>query len=286
MSPMETPSYNPSRRRGRGPVVWLPLILAIAYAAFKYFAAPTVTDAETGRKIRGSLTDDQGNALGLQSYQEVLRTERVVPSGPAAEQVVRVARRLIEIVQVIEPSFDWKVSVVDSPQANAFCLPGGKIVIYTGILPITQTDDGLAAVMGHEIAHAVLRHGSQRMLKTEVFNAVLQGASATVALGEMSRDQQRAVLGALGAGAKFGVLMPFSREHETEADERGLLYAARAGYDPREAVAFWERMSQAGGGQPPEFLSTHPSHDSRIARLKELMPKALEAYDQAAGRRR
>ena len=283
---MESPTYSQPQRRGRGPVVLLPLLLAIVFAMFKYLSAPTAVDAETGKTLRGALTDQQGDALGLQTFQEVLRTERVLPGGPAVDQVIRVAKRLIEVVRTFEPNFDWKVSVVESPQANAFCLPGGKIVVYTGILPITKSDDGLAVVMGHEIAHAILRHGSQRMLKTEVFNTILQGASASIALGEMNPDQQRAVMGALGAGAKFGILMPFSRDHETQADERGLLYAARAGYNPREAVAFWERMSAAGSGQPPEFMSTHPSHGSRIAHLQEIMPKALAEYDAALSGRR
>jgi len=279
-------SSTGSGRRGRGPMLLLPLLLAVALAAFKYFSAPTVRDAETGRKIRGSLTDQQGAALGLQSFQKVLQTERVVSSGPAVDQVSRVVRNLITVVRTLEPSFEWQVSVVESSQANAFCLPGGKIVVYTGILPITQTDDGLAVVLGHEIAHAILRHGSQRMLQTEVFNTVLQGASTAVSMGDMTPEHQRAVMGALGLTTKYGVLMPFSREHETQADERGLLYAARAGYNPQEAVTFWERMAAAGGGQPPEFMSTHPSHGSRIARLKEIMPRALTEYEQATARKR
>ena len=272
-------SQQPAPRRGHF------VLLPVGLATYKYLSAPAVIDAESGKKIRGALTDAQGSALGLQSFQEVLRTEHVVSQGPAVEQVVRVASRIIEVVKQVEPNFDWKVSVVDSPQANAFCLPGGKIVVYTGILPITKNDDALAVVLGHEISHAILRHGSQRMLKTEVLNTLLQGASASVALGDMSPEHQRMVMGALGMSTKFGVLMPFSREDETQADERGLRYAARAGYNPQEAVAFWERMSQAGGGQPPEFLSTHPSHGTRIAHLKELMPKALEEYEKAKNRR-
>lgn len=283
---MEMNSPSRSIFRGKGLRIVAPIVIALAIALFKYTTAPTVTDTETGRKIRGSLTDQQGEVLGLQSFQEVLRSERVLASGPAVDQVVRVAQRLIEVVRVIEPSFDWKVSVVDSPQINAFCLPGGKIVVYTGILPVARNDEGLAVVMGHEIAHAVLRHSSQRMLKSELLNTVMQGASVGVSLGEMSVEQQRAVMGALGLGTKFGVMMPFSRDHETEADERGLLYAARAGYNPQEAVGFWERMASAGGGQPPEFLSTHPNHGSRIAHLKAIMPKALEEYNRVVGGRR
>ncbi len=276
---------SPPGPRQRKHFVLLPILVALGIAAFKYLSAPSVVDVETGKRIRGALTDDQGAALGLQSYQEVLRTEQVLTSGPAVDQVVRVASRVIEVVKRVEPSFDWKVNVVDSPQANAFCLPGGKIVVYTGILPITKTDDALAVVLGHEIAHAILRHSSQRMLKTEVWNTVLQGASSAVALGDMTPEHQRMVMGAMGLGAKYGVIMPFGREHETQADDRGLLYSARAGYNPEEAIAFWERMAQSGGGQPPEFMSTHPSHSSRIADLKALMPKAREEYEKAKSRR-
>lgn len=275
-----------SSRGGRGLRIIVPIVLAIGIAIYKYVSAPTVVDTETGRKIRGSLTDQQGEALGLQSFQEVLRNERVVPSGPAVDRVVRVAQRLIEVVRQVEPSFDWKVSVVDSAQVNAFCLPGGKIVVYTGLLPVAKNDEGLAVVMGHEIAHAILRHSSQRMLKTEILNTVLQGASTGMALGEMSPEQRQAVMGALGLGSKYTVLMPFSREDESQADERGLLYAARAGYNPQEALAFWERMASTGGGQPPEFLSTHPAHGSRIAHLKKVMPKAMAEYERTAGNRR
>ena len=158
-----------------------------------------------------------------------------------------------------------------------------KIVVYSGILPITRTEPGLAAVMGHEIAHATLRHGSQRLLKTQLAQTILQGASVSVSLADMSVEQQRAVLGAIGMGTQVGVLLPFSREHESEADERGLLYTARAGYDPREAIAFWQRMNEAGAGQPPEFLSTHPAHGTRIQRLQEFMPKAVAEYEGASG---
>jgi metalloendopeptidase OMA1, mitochondrial len=274
--------YGQARRGGR--VMWVPIVLALLFAGYRYLTAPKVVDAETGRVLRGALTDDQGSALGLQSYQQVLSGERVVGDGPEADMVGRVAKRLIAAVGDAGAGFDWRVSVVESPQANAFCLPGGRIVVFTGILPITKNEDGLAVVMGHEIAHATLRHGSQRMLQTQLAQTVLQGAQASVSMGEMSLEQRRMVLGALGAGAKLGVLLPFSREHESEADERGLSYAARAGFDPREAVGFWERMAAAGGGGPPEFASTHPSHGTRIEKLRELMPRALEEYERARKR--
>src|SRR6185436_11626822 len=141
----------------------------------------------------------------------------------------------------------------------------GKIVVFTGILPYTRNESALAAVMGHEMAHAVARHGSQRLLRTSLAQNFLAGAS--MSMGNMDPEQRQAVMAALGAGAQYGVLLPFSREHETEADKLGLLYMARAGYDPREAIGFWERMSTAGGAQPPAYMSTHPSHEQRIQDL-------------------
>lgn len=267
----------------RGKIVLFPIIAAIVLALWQYFGANRTVDPETGKVIRGAFSDEQGEALGLQAYQQVLSTERVLESGPEVDLVATVAQRLVRVVGDAGKGFNWRVSVVQSEQANAFCLPGGKIVVYTGILPITKTEAGLGIVLGHEIAHATLRHGSQRMLQTQVTQTLLQGASASVALGDMSYEQQRAVLGALGAGAQFGVILPFSRQHETEADERGLLYAARAGFDPRESVEFWQRMEQAGRGQPPEFMSTHPAHGTRIQRLQEIMPKAVAEYEKAVG---
>jgi predicted Zn-dependent protease len=175
------------------------------------------------------------------------------------------------------------VSLVRSAQVNAFCLPGGKIVVYTGIIPVAKTDAGLATVMGHEMAHATSRHGSERLFQQKATQTIMTGVQFS--LGDMSYEQQRAVMGAIGAGAKYGILMPFGRDHESEADAIGLTYMARAGYDPREAVTFWERMGQASGrGAPPEFLSTHPSHGTRIAQLKALMPKAMEEYQKSSAR--
>jgi len=264
-------------------IILLPVLAAVAFALFQYFTATKTVDVETGKVLRGALSDEQGEALGLQAYRQVLAKERVVETGPELEMVHRVAKRLVAVLGDAAQGFEWGVSLVDNQQANAFCLPGGKIVVYSGILPITRTEPGLAAVMGHEIAHATLRHGSQRLLKTQLAQTILQGASVSVSLADMSVEQQRAVLGAIGMGTQVGVLLPFSREHESEADERGLLYTARAGYDPREAIAFWQRMNEAGAGQPPEFLSTHPAHGTRIQRLQEFMPKAVAEYEGASG---
>lgn len=260
--------------------IW-PLLLAGVYMLFQYCTSEKVTNPVTGRSARVALSSEQEESLGLQSFREVLSQSEVIQSGPERDLVAKVAERLARATGDDARDFKWQVSLVRSPQANAFCLPGGKIVVYTGILPHTKTEEGLAAVMGHEMAHAIGRHGSQRLLRSSLAQTFMMGAS--LSMSDMDPQQRYTVMAALGAGAQYGILLPFSREHETESDEMGLLYMARAGYDPRAAIAFWERMSQAGGNQPPEFMSTHPSHGTRIENLQKLMPKAVAEYERAKG---
>jgi len=258
----------------------IPLLLAAGFAVFQYFGAEKVTNPETGHSVRVALSSEQEEALGLQSYREIVAQSDVVTTGPEREMVERVARRLAAAVGDAGGSFKWAVTLIRSEQANAFCLPGGKIAVYTGILHHTRTEAGLAAVMGHEMAHAVARHGSQRLLRTSLAQTVMAGAQFS--LHDLDPQQRQMAMAALGAGAQYGVLLPFSRQHETEADERGLIYMARAGYDPTEATAFWQRMAQTGENQPPQFASTHPSHATRIQHLEEFMPKAQAAYARHA----
>jgi predicted Zn-dependent protease len=259
-----------------------PLAIAAIVILFQFFSSERFTNPVTGKKSHVALSTRDEAALGLASYQEVLSTSQVLESGPEVEQAVRVTRRLAAATGASAKDFDWQVSVIRSPQANAFCLPGGKIAVYTGILPITQTDAGLATVLGHEMAHATSRHGSQRLFQQNIAQIAMTGAAYS--LNSYDPQKRSMIMAALGAGAQYGVLLPFSRDHETEADQIGLIYMARAGYDPRESIAFWERMSQAGGNQPPEFMSTHPSHGTRIERLKQAMPKAMEEFQNAQGR--
>ena len=264
----------------RRTITIFPLLLAIGFALFQYFGAEKVTNPETGRSVRVAMSTEQEQALGLQSYREVLAQSDVVSSGPDRDLVERVARRLAQAVGSAGEGFDWQVSLIRSPQINAFCLPGGKIAVYTGILPVARDEAGLAAVMGHEMAHAIARHGSQRLLRTNLAQTVMTGAQFS--FSDMDWNQRRMIIAALGAGAQFGILLPFSRQHESEADEMGVLYMARAGYDPESAISFWERMQEASGGaQSPEFASTHPSGETRIARLREIMPRAKAEYAKA-----
>jgi len=260
-------------------IKWLPLLLAGLFFAYQYFSSEKFVNPETERKSHVAVSTREEALLGLQSYQQVLAQSENIDSGPELEMIKRVASRLASATGKAGADFDWQVLLIRSSQINAFCLPGGKVVVYTGILPITQNEPALATVLGHEMAHATSRHGSQRVLEQNLAQTALTGVA--MSLSDMDYDKQRAVMGALGAGTQFGVLMPFSRKHESEADAIGLLYMARAGYDPRESIRFWQRMENAGGAQLPEFLSSHPSHGTRIQQLEAEMPKALEEYNKS-----
>lgn len=264
-------------------IKWLPIAVAGLFLLYQYCSSEKFVNPETGRVSHVGMSTEQETALGLQSYQQVLSQSRTIDSGAELETVRRVASRLAAATGQTSASFDWRVSLIAENQQNAFCLPGGKIVVYTGIIPVARNESGLATVLGHEMAHATSRHGAQRVLQQNLTQTAMSGIA--ISLSDMSYDQQRAIMGALGAGAQYGVLMPFGRKHESEADEIGLMYMARAGYDPRESLQFWQRMEDSSQGQPPEFLSTHPSHGTRIAQLEALMPKALEAYNRAQERK-
>jgi predicted Zn-dependent protease len=257
----------------------VPILIAVVFVVFQQCSAEKFVN-EAGRTAKMGLSPKEEATLGLQAYREVLAESRMIQSGPQYEMVRRCAARLAAVTGDAGSNFKWEVSLVHSPQVNAFCLPAGKIVVYTGILPIARTETGLAVVMGHEMAHATLRHGSERILTQKSTNTILTGVSFS--MSDMDYNQRRAIMGVLGAGAQYGIINPFGRDHESEADAVGLRYMAKAGYDPTEAVAFWERMGSAGGGKaPPEFLSTHPSHETRVQRLKALMPEAIQIYQTA-----
>ena len=260
-------------------IKWLPLVVAAIFFGYQYFTSEKFVNPETGRKSHVGMSESQEAALGMQSYQQVLSQAQTVDSGSELEMVKRVAARLAGATGKAGQDFAWQVSLIRDGKVNAFCLPGGKIVVYTGIIPVAQNEAALATVLGHEMAHATSRHGSQRVLQQNLAQTAMTGVAAS--LSDMDYDKQRLVMGALGAGTQFGVLMPFSRKHESEADEIGLIYMARAGYDPQESIRFWQRMENTGGAQPPEFLSTHPSHGTRIQQLESWMPKALEEYNRA-----
>ena len=234
----------------------------------------------THREQRVALTDKQQMQLGSQEYAKQLQQyrARIVNSGAAYSEVQRVARRIELVAARDKPAFVWKVTLLRKNEANAYCLPGGKIVVYTGILPLTENDAGLATVLGHEVAHATAEHVAERIERqhlTEVAAAIIAGGTA-VTPGQYVRI--RALLGVGAAAAS----LPFSRSQESEADHIGLVYMARAGYNPREALAFWKRMLRASKGkEPPEFASDHPSDKHRVERIKGWLPEAERAYKPA-----
>lgn len=244
------------------------------------------TNPYTGRSQLLMTSVSEEMQLGAQAYSQVKNDPKLRQSQDPREiePVKRIAARIIEAAKrskyaEMAQQFQWEVTVIkDDKTANAFALPGGKMAVYTGIFPMAKTEAGLAAVMGHEVVHALARHGAERMSQGQLTNVGLQvvgtAAGATGGGGMLGQ----AAMAALGVGAQVGVLLPFSRKHESEADYIGILLAADAGYDPREAVALWERMGQMSGGAPSEFLSTHPSHGTRITQLKKWMPEAMAIY--------
>lgn len=267
------------RTGGRGGVKILPLVLFALYLGY-YYISNRQEVPMTGRTQLVDISREQEAALGYESYRELLSQERVVPSGEIVDVVREIGRRLAAVAE--DPGFEWEFNVIDSDQVNAFCLPGGKVAVYTGIVPVARNKNGLAVVMGHEIAHAIARHGAERMAHQKLVQ--IGTLAAGVSLSDMDRQTQQMVMGALGVGAQFGVLLPFSREHESEADYMGLVYAARACFDPQEAPLLWERMTQASrGAQPAEFMSTHPSHETRIRQLQQWMPEAMSARAERCG---
>lgn len=283
-APLGNPQGSPRRRTG-GLRLWV-LLLFAGYAAFYWFSNRS-TDPYTGETvlIDKSISPEDESVLGLQAYQEILSQESAVdPNSQISRQVREIAQRLIAKVPAVEDAlaaehgleaphveqaFNWEVTVLQSDQANAFCLPGGKIAVYSGLVPVAENADAMAIVMGHEISHALLRHGAQRMTEQKL----AQLGQMAGAMSGMDQNQMQAVMAVYG----YGRALPYARKQEVQADEMGLMLAAAACYDPHEAIPLWERMRQtSGGGQQPEFASTHPDPGTRIENLQALMPKAME----------
>ncbi|MEY2408258.1 MAG: hypothetical protein QOF48_928 [Verrucomicrobiota bacterium] len=241
--------------------------------------AGCVTNPETGRKqLVGLVSESQVTELGISSFDQMKKEVPISHDANANAMVRRVGEKIRSVVNL--PNAQWEFVVFDSKEANAFCLPGGKIGVYTGILPIVRDDAGLATVLGHEVAHATLQHGRERMNEGLVAQTLGQGLGAVV---DAKDPRWTSAFGQLyGLGAQAGVLLPHSRAQESEADHRGLIYMAKAGYDPGAAIEFWQRFStyikQAGGADgTPAFLRTHPLDETRIANMKKWQAEAKAA---------
>jgi predicted Zn-dependent protease len=245
-------------------------------SALLLFSFGCATTPYTKRSQLILLGESEEVQLGVASYAEVLKNAKVVKDPAFTEPLRRVGERIAKAAN--KPEYNWEFTVIDDPtQVNAFALPGGKVAVYTGLYPVAEDEAGLAVVVGHEVAHALARHGAERMSQGMV--AQLAGVGLSVAVGDSSPATRNAVMGAFGVGAQVGVLLPFGRSQESEADRIGMILMAKAGYDPAAALRLWQRMeAQAGGTSPPEFLSTHPGYRTRQEDIRSWIPEAEQYY--------
>lgn len=261
------------------PIIYLLLLMSLSVGCTKNIV--------TGRKQLNLVSETELQTMAKQQYHTFLSEHTVVnvKVNKDAEMVRRVGTRIANAIQKFYDSkgltsvlegYEWEFNLIDNKEANAWCMPGGKVVVYTGLLPITQNEAALAVVIGHEIAHAVAQHGSERM--SQGLLQQLGGVALQVALSNKPDQTQNLFMTAYGVGTTVGYLLPFSRKEETEADEYGLYFSAMGGYNPQEAVPFWQRMMAAAGTKPPEFLSSHPADETRIANIQKFMPQAMKYY--------
>jgi predicted Zn-dependent protease len=251
----------------------------ILFVSSGMWAESCATNSE-GRRSFNIVSDSEMNALGVDAYQEILADARAKKKllSSQSEKYKIVEAIGLRIAKASGADFKWEFNVIDEPKTvNAFCLPGGKIAVYTGILPVAKTEAALAVVMGHEVAHATMRHGAERVSS----QLAVAGLATAADISLQDSENRKLWMGVLALGANFGVLLPYSRGHETEADSVGLKYAAKAGYDPRVAPGFWQRMGAEGGGAPIEFLSTHPDPENRSKSLERQQAEVWPLYEAA-----
>lgn len=261
--------------------IFTPIIL---FALTVYYCS---TVPITGRSQLSLVSASEMNAMSFQQYDEFLKQSKLSSNKVEVDMVKRIGVRIQNAVETYFAEkkmldqlngYQWEFNLVESDEVNAWAMPGGKVVVYTGILPLTKDETGLAVVMGHEIAHAIAQHGAERM--SQGLLQQLGGMALSVALQNEPEITQNLFLTAYGVGTTLGVILPFSRTHESEADRLGLIFMAMAGYNPSAAADFWTRMAQQGGAKPPEWLSTHPSDETRIADIKKHLPEALSYYNK------
>jgi predicted Zn-dependent protease len=264
----------------------LPMLRHILLAVMILALSACSTVPITGRSQLNLIPGQSMLSMSLQQYDQFLKEHKVSSD---QQQTAAVRRVGVNVQHAVEryfassglsdqlTSYKWEFNLVEDQQINAWCMPGGKVVVYTGILPVTKGDAGLAVVIGHEIAHAIAEHGNERM--SQGLLAQMGGVALSTALSTKSAETQQLWMSVYGVGAQYGAILPYGRMQESEADHLGLIFMAMAGYDPNEAVSFWGRMSaQKGGKAPPEFLSTHPSDATRIENIRRLIPEAMKQY--------
>jgi len=241
----------------------------------------------TGRRQLSLVPESEMIALSLTEYGKFINSNKLSSDKNKIALVKRVGEKIAKAVESYMAAaglsknlegYKWEFNLVEDANVNAWCMSGGKVVVYTGLLPLTQTESGLATVLGHEIAHAVARHGSERM--SDQMLVQLGGTALSSALAEKPEQTRQLALTAFGVGSQVGVILPFSRQNEYEADYMGLIFMAMAGYNPNESIPFWERMSKQGGSKQPEFLRTHPVDQNRIDRIKQKMPEAMAYFNK------
>jgi predicted Zn-dependent protease len=261
------------------------ILLVLALACLLAGCASVVG---TGRSQLNLVSDDELNQASSLQYSQLLQESHLSSNRQQTRMVKNVGAKISQAARQLMASegreaeidaYKWEFNLIDSEEVNAFCMPGGKVAFYTGIMPICETEAGVAAVMGHEVAHALARHGNERVSQQMMTNIGANLLGLGLSIGGASGATADLVMTAYGVGSQFGILLPYSRSHEAEADRIGMSLMAMAGYDPQEAVNLWRRMdAKSGGSSPPYFLSTHPSNEQRIKNLESYMPEAMEKY--------
>ncbi len=257
-----------------------------AIIAVLLFLTACSTVPITGRSQLNLIPGSSMLSMSLQQYDQFLKEHKLSTNQEQTQMVKRVGTKVQNAVERYFASsglsehlanYQWEFNLVEDKQVNAWCMPGGKVVVYTGILPVAKGEAGLAVVMGHEIAHAIAEHGNERM--SQGLMAQMGGVALSTALSTQTAATQQLWMSVYGVGAQYGAILPYGRMQESEADHLGLIFMAMAGYDPNEAISFWQRMSAQKSGQaPPEFLSTHPSDTTRIENIRRLIPEAMKQY--------
>jgi predicted Zn-dependent protease len=256
------------------------------FLALALFLAACATVPVTGRRQLSLVSSAEMSVMGTESYQQFLQESNLSQDAQQTDRVKNVGTRISTAAEAFMrehgmegelQNYQWEFNLVDGDTVvNAFCLPGGKIGVYSGIIPVAGDETGLAVVVGHEVAHAIANHGGERM--SQLLLVQMGGMALSKAVEEQPEKTQQLLMLAFGVGANVGVLLPYSRKHESEADRIGLILMARAGYDPNMAIPFWQRMNEQGGPRPPEFLSTHPAPETRMNDIRTYLPEAMKHY--------